>query len=224
MKTDIARLIEHTLLKPEATEGQIRQLCQEGLEYGFAAICVNPVWVKLCSQLMNDSGVIVCSVSGFPLGANLTEVKAHEAQAAVQVGAREIDMVINVGMLKSGQDYAVRDDIERVARAVHAGGARLKVIIEAALLSVEEKVKACTLAVQAGADYVKTSTGFGPGGATVEDVALIRRVVGEEIGVKAAGGIRDLRAARELIAAGASRIGTSSSVKIVLESRSKPAP
>jgi len=213
--TDIARFIEHTLLKPEATEGQIRQLCQEGLEYGFAAICVNPVWVKLCSQLMDDSGVVVCSVSGFPLGANLTEVKAHEAQAAVQVGAREIDMVINVGMLKSGDTVYVERDITAVVNTARRHRVLTKVIIETALLTDEEKVKACLLVKKAGADFVKTSTGFAKGGATAGDIALMRRVVGSAMGVKASGGVRSREDALAMVASGADRIGASASVRIV---------
>ena len=212
---EIAKYIDHTLLKPDATQDQIAQLCYEARKYGFAAVCVNPVNVKLCSQLLRGTSVHVCTVVGFPLGATPPEVKAYEAQQAIDDGATEVDMVINIGALKS-KDYAlVERDIATVARTCHAGGAILKVIIETALLSDEEKVIACQLAKAAGADYVKTSTGFGPGGATVHDVALMRRVVGPEMGVKAAGGIRSYREAEAMIAAGATRIGASAGVKIV---------
>lgn len=220
--TDLARYIEHTLLKPEASEEHVRRLCQEALKHKFVAVCVNPSWVRLCAGLLQGSRTAVCSVVGFPLGANLGRIKALEAQYAVSDGAREVDMVIHLGWLKSGRDAAVRDDIRGVAEPVHAAGARLKVIIEAALLNEEEKVKACTLAVEAGADFVKTSTGFGPGGARGSDVVLMRRVVGREVGVKAAGGIRDYATALEMIEAGANRIGTSSGVQIMREAESHP--
>jgi deoxyribose-phosphate aldolase len=216
---DLAQYIDHTLLKPDGSEAQVRQLCKEAAQFRFATVCVNPTWVRLCAQLLKGSGVGVCTVAGFPLGATPPDVKAFEARRAVYDGASEVDMVINVGRLKSGHDTEVLDDICQVARAVHEGCARLKVIIETALLTNEEKVKACTLAKQAGADFVKTSTGFGPGGATAEDVALMRRTVGSEIGVKAAGGIRDLEATRLMIAAGATRVGASAGVKIVQEAR-----
>lgn len=213
----IASLIDHTLLKPEATREQIARLCEEAQKYGFAAVCVNPTNVKLAAKLLEDSSVAVCTVVGFPLGATLPEVKAYEAQQALSQGAAEIDMVINIGALKSGDRELVEQDIAAVARLCHDHGAICKVIIEAALLTEEEKVTACQLAKEAGADYVKTSTGFGPGGATVEDVALMRRVVGPSMGVKAAGGIRTLETARAMIQAGATRIGTSSGVKIAQE-------
>lgn len=219
VSNDLAKYIDHTLLKPDATEEQIRQLCKEAAQYRFAAVCVNPTWVRLCSQQLKGTGVAVCTVAGFPLGATPADVKAFEARRSVYDGAAEVDMVINVGRLKSGQDAAVLDDICQVAHAVHEGRAHLKVIIETALLSDEEKVKACTLAKQAGADFVKTSTGFGPGGATAADVALMRRVVGAEVGIKAAGGIRDFAAAQQMIAAGATRVGASAGVKILQESR-----
>jgi deoxyribose-phosphate aldolase len=213
----LAHRIDHTLLKPDATQDQIAQLCYEAQKYGFASVCVNPANVKLCGQLLKGSSVPVCVVVGFPLGATSTEVKVFEAQQAVQDGASEVDMVINVGALKS-RDYELAErDIASVARVCHANNAILKVIIEAALLTDEEKVIACQLAKVAGADFVKTSTGFGPGGATVEDVALMRRVVGPAMGVKAAGGIRTYADARKMIAAGASRIGASASVKIMQE-------
>jgi deoxyribose-phosphate aldolase len=213
----LAHTIDHTLLKPDATQDQIAQLCFEARKYGFASVCVNPAQVKLCAELLKDSGVPVCTVVGFPLGATSTEVKVFEAQQAIREGAIELDMVINVGALKSRDYELVERDIASLARACHAGNAILKVIIEAALLTDEEKVAACQLAKVAGADFVKTSTGFGPGGATAEDVALMRRVVGTSMGVKAAGGIRSHADAQKMIAAGASRIGASASVKILQE-------
>jgi len=216
----VSHLIDHTLLKPDATQDQIAQLCYEARKYSFASVCVNPSWVKLCADLLKGSGVVVCTVIGFPLGATSTETKAFEAQKALRDGASEVDMVINVGALKSHDYELVERDIAAVARAVHAGGALLKVIIEAALLTDEEKVAACQLARVAGADFVKTSTGFGPGGATAEDVALMRRVVGSGMGVKASGGIRTYADAKKMIAAGASRIGASASVKIAQEADS----
>jgi len=213
----IASLIDHTLLKPEATQDQIAQLCEEAREYGFAAVCINLTNVKLATRLLKSSPVAVCTVVGFPLGATLPEVKAYEAQQALNRGATEIDMVINIGALKSEGYELMEQDIAAVTRTCHDNGAICKVIIEAALLTEEEKVMACQLAKKAGADYVKTSTGFGPGGGTVEDVALMRRVVGPSMGIKAAGGIRTLETARKMIEAGATRIGTSSGVKIVQE-------
>ena len=213
----IARYIDHTLLKADATRAQITQLCREAQEYRFAAVCVNPTHVRLCADLLKDSGVAVASVAGFPLGATPPEVKAYEARQAIQNGATEIDMVINVGALKDGDYDLVERDIAAVVRVCHAGAAVCKVIIEAALLNEQEKVKACELAQKAGADYVKTSTGFGPSGATTADVALMRRVVGPGMGVKAAGGIRSLADAQAMIEAGASRIGTSAGAKIVQE-------
>jgi len=219
MPTDgsLAHMIDHTLLKPEASQDQIAQLCHEARKYGFASVCVNPTNAKLCAQLLKGSGVPVCVVVGFPLGATPTEVKVFETQQAIRDGASEVDMVINVGALKSKDYELVEQDIASIARACHANNAILKVIIEAALLTDEEKVIACQLAKVAGADFVKTSTGFGPGGATVEDVALMRRVVGPRMGVKAAGGIRSYADAQKMIAAGASRIGASAGVKIVQE-------
>jgi deoxyribose-phosphate aldolase len=211
----LAHMIDHTLLKPDATQDQIAQLCYEARKYGFASVCVNPTNVKLCAQLLEGSDVLVCTVVGFPLGATPTEVKVFETQQAIRDGATEVDMVINVGALKSRDYELVERDIASIARACHAGNAILKVIIEAALLTDEEKVIACQLAKVAEADFVKTSTGFGPGGATLEDVALMRRVVGPTMGVKAAGGIRTFEAAQKMIAAGASRIGASASVKII---------
>ncbi len=220
---DLSKYIDHTLLKPEASETQVRQLCKEAGEFHFATVCVNPTWVRLCAQLLKGTDVGVCTVAGFPLGATPADVKAYEARRALFDGAREVDMVINDGLLKSGHDGLVLDDISQVAGAVHDGCALLKVIIETALLTDEEKVKACILAKRAGADYVKTSTGFGPGGATAQDVALMRRVVGKDVGVKAAGGIRDLAAAQQMIAAGATRVGASAGVKIIQEAASKKA-
>ena len=216
----VSHMIDHTLLKPDATQDQIAQLCYEARKHAFASVCVNPSYVKLCADLLKDSEVLVCTVIGFPLGATSTESKAFEAQKAVRDGANEVDMVINVGGLKSHDYELVEGDIAAVARAVHAGGAILKVIIEAALLTDEEKVAACQLARVAGADFVKTSTGFGPGGATAEDVALMRRVVGIGMGVKASGGIRSYADAKKMIAAGASRIGASASVMIAQEADS----
>jgi len=211
----LSHMIDHTMLKPDVSQEQIARLCYEAKKYGFASVCVNPSYVKLCADLLKDSGVVTCTVIGFPLGATSSEAKAFEAQKAIRDGATEVDMVINVGALKSRDYDQVEHDIAAVARASHAGGALLKVIIEAALLTDEEKVAACQISKVAGADFVKTSTGFGPGGATVEDVALMRRVVGSGMGVKAAGGIRTYEDAQKMIAAGASRIGASASVKII---------
>jgi deoxyribose-phosphate aldolase len=217
---EIAQMIDHTLLKPDATQDQIAQLCYEARKLGFAAVCVNPSYVKLCTELLKGSPVHVCTVIGFPLGATPPQVKAYEAQQAIDDGATEVDMVVNVGALKS-KDYAlVERDIATLARTCHAGGAILKVIIEAALLTDEEKVIACQLVKAAGADYVKTSTGFGPGGATVHDVELMRRSVGPDIGIKAAGGIRTFEDAKAMVTAGATRIGASAGVKIVHQASS----
>ncbi|WP_420645858.1 deoxyribose-phosphate aldolase [Candidatus Leptofilum sp.] len=213
----MAHYIDHTLLKPDASQDQIAQLCYEARTYEFASVCVNPAQVKLAAQLLKGSPVKVCTVVGFPLGATPGTVKAYETQQAIRDGATEIDMVINVGALKS-QDYVtVKEDIGAVVRAAHAGNALVKVIIEAALLTDEEKVIASHLSKLAGADFVKTSTGFGPGGATAEDVALMRSVVGPDIGVKAAGGVRNLVDAQTMIAAGATRLGASAGVRIVKE-------
>jgi deoxyribose-phosphate aldolase len=211
----LAHMIDHTILKPEASHDEIAQLCYEARKHNFASVCINPTNVKLCADLLEGSGIPVCTVVGFPLGATPTDVKVFETQKAIRDGAIEVDMVINVGALKSRDYELVESDIASIARACHAGNAILKVIIEAALLTDEEKVVACQLAKVAGADFVKTSTGFGPGGATAEDVALMRRVVGPTMGVKAAGGIRTYEDAQKMIAAGASRLGASASVKIV---------
>jgi deoxyribose-phosphate aldolase len=214
---DLARYIDHTVLKPEAAEVQIAQLCEEAQRYQFMAVCVNPVWVKRCAQLLQGSSTRVATVAGFPLGATLPEVKAYETQQVLEAGAQEVDMVINVGALKS-QDYTlVTRDIAAVARAARSGGAITKVIIEVALLDDEEKVIACQLAVEAGAEFVKTSTGFASSGATTHDVALMRQTVGPQIGVKAAGGIRTYADVLQMIEAGANRIGASASVKIMQE-------
>ena len=216
---DVAALIDHTLLRPDASRLDVEQLCREASQFKFATVCVNPTWVALSARLLRDSGVRVCSVVGFPLGATTPDVKQYETRRAMFDGASEIDMVINVGALKSGDFRLVERDIEAVTTACRDCGVLSKVIIEAALLADEEKVAACTIAKAAAADYVKTSTGFGPGGATAADVALMRRVVGPNVGVKAAGGVRDLDAVRTLVAAGATRIGASAGVKIVQESR-----
>lgn len=210
---DLAALIDHTLLKPDATEKDVRKLCEEAKQYGFASVCVNPSWVPLCAELLAGTPVKVCTVIGFPLGATTPTAKAIETRDAIANGANEIDMVINVGALKSGNDELVRQDIEGVVQAAH-GKAMVKVILETALLSREEKIKACLLAKMAGADFVKTSTGFSSGGATVEDIALMRATVGPEMGVKASGGIRDRATAEAMVAAGATRIGASASVAI----------
>jgi len=215
----VASMIDHTLLKPDATRAQIEELCREAAQFKFATVCVNPTWVATAARLLAGSGVGVCSVVGFPLGATTADVKGYETQRAIFDGAREIDMVINVGALKSGDLHAVERDIEAVTRPCRSCGALSKVIIEAALLTDDEKVTACTLAKAAGADYVKTSTGFASGGATAADVALMRRVVGSEMGVKAAGGVRDLEGMKAMIAAGASRVGASAGVKIVQQAR-----
>ncbi len=217
--TNIAKYIDHTLLKPDATQDQIAQLCYEARTHHFASVCVNPTNVPLCAQLLRGSDVKVCTVVGFPLGATPPSVKAFETQQAIRDGATEIDMVINVGALKSRDYDAVYEDIAAVVATAHAHHALVKVIIEAALLTDEEKVIASQLSKAAGADYVKTSTGFGPGGATVEDVALMRRVVGPDIGVKAAGGVRNYADTQAMIAAGATRIGASAGVAIVAEAR-----
>jgi deoxyribose-phosphate aldolase len=211
----VAALFDHTILRPDATAEEIRQACAEARQYGFASVCVNPVRVALAAAELRGSGVTVCSVAGFPLGATPTEAKRLEAALAMREGAREIDMVIHVGALKERDYQAVKNDIQSVADLCHAGGARLKVIIETCLLDDAEKVAACTLAQMAGADFVKTSTGFSKAGTTAADVALMRRVVGPQMGVKAAGGIRTLEDLRAMVAAGASRIGASSSVRIM---------
>ncbi len=214
---DWAGLIDHTLLKPEASETDIRKLCEEASQFGFASVCVNPVWVKKAAEFLNGSGVPVCTVIGFPLGATLSDVKAYEARRAIFNGAREVDMVINIGALKSGDVCAVEDDIRAVVEAAHENGVLCKVIIETALLTNDEKIRACVASKNAGADFVKTSTGFSKGGATVEDIALMRRTVGTSLGVKASGGVKGIDDARAMFEAGATRIGASVGVKIAQE-------
>ncbi len=212
---DLASMIDHTLLKPEATKQQIETLCTEAKKYRFASVCINPCYVPLCAQLLKDSSVKVCTVIGFPLGASNTATKVFEAEQALREGAQELDMVINVGMLKSGEFEYVENDIFGVVTTSKRYGALTKVILETCLLTDEEKVKACLLAKRAGADFVKTSTGFGKSGATAGDVALMRRVVGTAMGVKAAGGVRSREEALAMVASGADRIGASASVKII---------
>ena len=214
---DWASLIDHTLLKPEATESDIKKLCDEAAQYGFASVCVNPTWVKKASEFLRGSNVPVCTVIGFPLGATISDVKAYETRRAIFNGAREVDMVINVGALKSGDDCAVEADIRGVVEAAHENGILCKVIIETALLTDEEKVRACLASKNAGADFVKTSTGFAKGGATVADIALMRRVVGKDLGVKASGGVKGIEDAKAMVEAGATRIGASVGVKIAQE-------
>lgn len=211
----LASMIDHTILKADATSAMVQQVCAEAARYQFASVCVNSAHVALCVEALRGTNIPVCSVVGFPLGASLTEVKAFEAQQSIAAGATEIDMVIHIGALKDGDYALVKDDIARVVDACHQQGAICKVIIETTYLTDEEKVAACLLIVEAGADYCKTSTGFGPSGATVADVALMRAVVGPDTGVKAAGGIRSYDDAVAMVAAGANRIGASSSVKIV---------
>jgi len=210
----IARMIDHTVLKPEASEADIVRICREAIEYGFASVCVNPYYVPLVADMLRGSRVLACTVVGFPLGANMPETKAFEAARAVQDGAQEIDMVINVGALKSARYDWVRHDIQQVVEASHRGDAIVKVIFETALLSDEEKIIACEICRDAGAEFVKTSTGFGPGGATTDDIALMRRIVGETMGIKASGGIGSRQTAAAMIAAGATRIGASAGVRI----------
>ena len=215
---NIAQMIDHSLLKSEVTKEEIRRLCEEGKKYGFASVCVNPVWVSLCADFLRGSSVRICTVSGFPLGANKTETKVKEAEIAIKEGADEIDMVANIGALKSGDFKLVEEDIKAVRQAIGKEKI-LKVIIETAVLTNEEKTRATQITIDCGADFVKTSTGFGYPGATVEDVKLLKKVVGDKIGIKASGGIRDYETALKLIQAGATRIGTSSGVKIVEQSK-----
>lgn len=212
---NLAKYIDNTLLKPAATAEQIKALCEESMEYGFASVCVNPTHVELVAKLLAGSGVKTCTVIGFPLGANTSAVKAFEAEKAVEDGADELDMVINIGALKAGDEQTVKEDIEAVVQA--GQGKLVKVIIETALLTDEEKVRACELAVEAGADFVKTCTGFSGGAANVHDIALMRKTVGPDIGVKASGGVRTKEDALALIEAGATRIGTSSGKAIIAE-------
>lgn len=221
---DVARYIDHTLLKPEATRDEIMRLCEEAARYGFASVCINPVWVREAACALRGSGVLVCTVIGFPLGANTSDVKQYESRRAIFDGARELDMVINIGALKSGNYDLVSSDIYAVVEAAREPDCTTKVIIETALLTDEEKVRASLLAKEAGADFVKTSTGFSKAGATAADVALMRKVVGNEMGVKAAGGVRDYSQAQEMIKAGATRIGASVGVKIFQEAAGKSSP
>ncbi|MEK5232587.1 deoxyribose-phosphate aldolase [Lysinibacillus sp. FSL K6-0232] len=214
MEQNFARMIDHTLLKAETTKEQIEKLCAEAKQFNFASVCVNPTWVKQSSELLQGSDVLVCTVIGFPLGANTPAVKAFEAKDAIANGAKEVDMVINIGALKDKNYDLVQADIAAVVEAAK-GQALVKVIIETCLLTDEEKVKACELAVAAGADYVKTSTGFSTGGATAEDIALMRKTVGPELGVKASGGVRSLEDMKKMVEAGATRIGASSGVAIM---------
>jgi deoxyribose-phosphate aldolase len=217
--TDLAKMIDHTLLKPEATEQQVYKLCIEAAENGFGAVCVNPCWVKTCVRALEGSSVEVAVVVGFPLGATTTAAKRAEAAEALKNGAKELDMVLNIGQLKSGLLDAAMKDMQSLARLAHKHGALLKVILETCLLSDEEKVVACKLAMQAGADFVKTSTGFSSGGATVEDVALMRETVGPALGVKASGGIRTYEDALNMVKAGANRLGCSAGIQIIKEAK-----
>ena len=212
--TNIAAMIDHTLLKPEATRQQIESLCQEAIEYKFASVCVNPTWVSTAKELLQGSDVMVCTVIGFPFGATTSETKAFETKNAIDHGADEVDMVINIGALKDHNDELVEKDIRAVVEAAK-GKAHTKVIIETSLLNKEEKIRACELSVKAGADFVKTSTGFSTGGATAEDIALMRQTVGPDLGVKASGGVRSTEDVQKMIEAGATRIGASSSIAIV---------
>jgi len=213
--SDLAKYIDHTLLKPDATAADIDELCEEAVEHGFASVVVNPAWVSRAAKIVKGSNVKVASVVGFPFGASTSEIKAMEARRAIRDGAKEIDMVINIGALKSGAYETVRSDVAKVSDACHEAGAINKVIVETSLLTDDEKVIASRLAAQAHADFVKTSTGFGPGGATVFDVALMREAVGPDLGVKAAGGIRTAEDLEDMVAAGATRIGASAGVEIV---------
>ncbi len=215
----IAGLIDHTLLRADATRADILQLCREAREYHFASVCVNSFWVPLAATELAGSPVLVCTVVGFPLGATSTAAKVAETEAALAAGAEEIDMVQNIGALRGGDPHSVQQDIEAVVNAAHRRGAIVKVILETALLDDDQKTAACLLAKAAGADFVKTSTGFGPSGATVHGVELMRRAVGPALGVKASGGIRTLDDLNKMVAAGATRIGSSSGVKIVEAAR-----
>jgi deoxyribose-phosphate aldolase len=212
--SNIAKMIDHTALKADTTKDTIEKLCKEASEYKFASVCVNPTWVETAAKLLKGSDVKVCTVIGFPLGANTPETKAFETKDAIEKGATEVDMVINIGALKDKNDELVERDIRAVSDAAK-GKALSKVIIETTLLTEEEKVRACEIAVRAGADFVKTSTGFSSGGATVEDIVLMRKTVGPDIGVKASGGVRDTEGAEAMVKAGATRIGASSGVSIV---------
>ncbi|WP_270179336.1 deoxyribose-phosphate aldolase [Alkalihalobacillus sp. CinArs1] len=214
MNQELANMIDHTALKPDTTREQVEKLCQEAREFNFASVCVNPTWITLAADMLKGAEAKVCTVIGFPLGATTTETKAFETKDAIEKGATEVDMVINIAELKAGNDDYIVNDINAVVEAAK-GKALVKVIIETCLLTDEEKKRACELAVKAGTDYVKTSTGFSTGGATPEDIKLMRETVGPEIGVKASGGVRDLAGAQAMIDAGATRIGASAGVKIV---------
>lgn len=222
---EIAAVIDHTLLKPDSSGAEISRVCAEARHASFASVCINPFWVRFVKQELEGSPVRVCTVIGFPLGANEMETKVAEAQSAMANGAKELDVVQNIGALRSGELNVIRDELRQLADLAHSKGAILKVILEMSLLSPEEKKISCHLATESGADFVKTSTGFAGGGATTEDVSLMRNIVGPGIGVKASGGIRTLAALRDMVNAGASRIGTSSGVNILreLESASEPA-
>ncbi|HET9532718.1 MAG TPA: deoxyribose-phosphate aldolase [Blastocatellia bacterium] len=220
----VARHIDHTLLKPDATRDEIMKVCEEGARYGFASVCINPTWVREAACALRGSGVKVCTVIGFPLGANAPDTKAYEARRAIFDGATELDMVINIGALKSGDSDLVKRDIAGVVEVARDAGCLSKVIIETALLTEDEKIRACLLSKEAGADFVKTSTGFSKGGATVADIALMRRVVGGQMGVKASGGVRDLKQVQEMFRAGATRIGASVGVRIVQEAAGAGSP
>lgn len=215
---NLAGYIDHTILKPEATEEAVKKLCREAKEYGFASVCVNPYYTSLVAGELNGTNIKTCVVIGFPLGANTKEVKAFEAKQAIEMGAQEVDMVINIGALKDKKYDVVREDIKAVADAA-SGKALLKVIIETCLLTDEEKVKACEISKEVGVDFVKTSTGFSTAGAKAHDVALMRKTVGEKMGVKASGGIRDYKTAVEMLEAGANRLGVSASIAIIKEAQ-----
>ncbi|MBI4446017.1 MAG: deoxyribose-phosphate aldolase [Acidobacteria bacterium] len=213
----LARCIDHTLLRPDADRGAIERLCEEAIRFQFAAVCVNPYWVPLARRLLTASAVRVCTVAGFPLGACPVDVKCYEVRRAISDGAAELDMVINIGVLKSGEDRVVHEEICKVVELCHSQQALCKVIIETAFLNDDEKIKVCRMTKEACADFVKTSTGFGPSGATTADVSLLRSAVGPTMGIKAAGGIRDLQCALGMLEAGATRIGSSAGVKIMAE-------
>ena len=224
LEAGFAALIDHTLLKPEASREDIRKLCQEAVRFGFASVCINPWNVPLAAELVRGTKVKVCTVIGFPLGATLPRIKIQEAEEAIKLGAQEVDMVLNIGALKSGLDDVMESDICAVVDVAHRGGAICKVIFETSLLTVEEKVRASLASKRAGADFVKTSTGFSTGGATAEDVALMRAVVGSEMGVKASGGVRTFNDLKKMVCAGATRIGASASVKIMEQAASSSPP
>jgi deoxyribose-phosphate aldolase len=222
LESGFAGLIDHTLLKPEASREDIRKLCQEAVRFGFASVCINPCNVALAAELVRGSNVKVCTVIGFPLGATLSRVKMYEAEEVIKLGAQEVDMVLNIGALKSGLDDLVEADIRGVVDVAHREGAICKVIFETSLLTLEEKVRASLASKKAGADFVKTSTGFSSGGATAEDVALMRALVGSDIGVKASGGVRTFDDLKKMVCAGATRIGASASVKIMEQAAGSP--